>query len=97
MKKKTINSAFNFNDLLNFDDTDIQAILEKIEIQQLAKALKESNKELQEKFFHNMNEHDLSMLKEDLEWFEDIQKSDIKNAQETIKQIILQLNRNGEI
>lgn len=95
--KKIENGNFCFNDLLYFDDLNIQIILKKIEIPLLAKALKDSSKEMQEKFFHNMKELDVSMLKEDIEWFENIQKSDVKNAQEEIKKIILQLDEKGEI
>ena len=96
-KKKIDNSSFCFNDLLYFDDLNIQIILKKIEIQLLAKALKDSSEGMQEKFFHNMNELDVSMLKEDIEWFENIQKSDIIKAQEEIKKIVLQLEEKGEI
>ena len=53
-KKKIDNSSFCFNDLLYFDDLNIQIILKKIEIQLLAKALKDSSEGMQEKFFHNM-------------------------------------------
>ena len=92
-KMKNSNCLFCFNDLLNFDDSDIKIILDRIEIHQLAKALKDSTKELQDKFFHNMNEHDLSMLKEDIEWFESIKQIDVKAAQEEIKKVVLQLRQ----
>ena len=88
---------FNFEDILMLDDRAIQKILQKVDQQTLAKALKGSSTEIQDKFFRNMSHRTASMLKEDMEWMGPVRLTDVENCQNKILKVILRLEDKGEI
>ena len=53
--------------------------------------------DIRNKFFRNMSKNACKMLIEDIEFFSPILMTDIKNAQDEILKIILELIRCGEI
>ena len=79
------------------DDHAIQKIIQKADQQTLAKALKGTKPEVQEKFFRNMSKRNASMLKEDMEWMEPIRLTDVETSQNDILKIIFSLEDKGEI
>ena len=67
--QKELNAClFNFEDLQNVNDRAIQIMLKYSDQQILAKALKGSSTEVQDKIFSNMSKRTACMLKEDLEY-----------------------------
>ena len=78
-------------------DRAIQKILQKVDQQTLAKALKGSDPEIQDKFFRNMCRRTATMLKEDMEWMGPVRLSDVEECQTEILNIIFRLEDKGEI
>jgi len=96
-QKKLNKCIFNFDDILMLDDRAIQKILQKVDQQTLAKALKGTDTEIQAKFFRNMSHRTASMLKEDMEWIGPVRLTDVENCQSEILKIIFSLEDKGEI
>ena len=96
-QKKLNIFIFNFDDILMLDDRAIQKVLQKVDQQTLAKALKGTDTEIQAKFFRNMSRRTASMLKEDMEWMGPVHLSDVENCQSEILKIISHLEDKGEI
>ena len=96
--QKQLNKCiFCFEDILMLDDHAIQKIIQEVDQQTLAKALKGTNPEVQEKFFRNMSKRNASMLKEDMEWMGPICLTDVETSQNDILKIIFSLEDKGEI
>ena len=96
-KEKINKCIFCFDDILMLDERAIQKILQKVDQQTLAKALKGSDPEIQDKFFRNMSSRAASMLKEDMEWMGPVRLTDVENCQAEILKIIFYLEDKGEI
>ncbi|MCL2758863.1 MAG: flagellar motor switch protein FliG, partial [Treponema sp.] len=65
--------------------------------QELAKALKSVDSEVQDKIFKNMSKRAASMLKEDMEYMGPVRLKDVEEAQQKIVSIIRHLEDTGEI
>lgn len=86
-----------FQDLLLLDDRCIQKVLREVDSQELAKALKGEDSEVQDKIFRNMSRRAATMLREDMEFMGAVRMSDVREAQQHIMEIVLRLEENGEI
>ena len=87
----------NMNILVEIDDRSIQKWLREVDTQDLAKALKGTNAEVQEKIFINMSHRAATMLREDMEFMGPIRKSDVIETQKKLMEILKRLNESGEI
>ena len=87
----------NMNILVDIDDRSIQKWLREVETQDLAKALKGTDAEVQEKIFINMNHRAAAMLREDMEFMGPVRKSDVIETQKKLMEILKRLNESGEI
>ena len=87
----------NMNVLVEIDDRSIQKWLREVETQDLAKALKGTDAEVQEKIFINMNHRAAAMLREDMEFMGPVRKSDVIETQKKLMEILKRLNESGEI
>ena len=58
---------FVFEDIVLLDDRSIQKVLREVDTQELAKALKGVDNEVQEKIFRNMSKRAASLLSEDMD------------------------------
>ena len=96
-RKKLNKCIFNFDDILMLDNRAIQKIIQEVDQQTLAKALKGTDPEIQDKFFANMCNRDACMLKEDMEWMGPVRLSDVETCQAEILKIIFRLEDKGEI
>lgn len=96
-QKKLNKCIFNFEDILMLDNRAIQKIIQEVDQQTLAKALKGADPEIQDKFFRNMSNLTANMLKEDMEWMGPVRLTDVENCQSEILKIIFRLEDNGEI
>lgn len=87
----------NMNVLLELDDRSIQKLLRELEQEDLAKALKGTNTEVQNKIFRNMSQRAAAMLREDMEFMGPVRKSDVLETQKKIIEILKRLEETGEI
>lgn len=93
IKKK----MFVFEDIVLLDDRAIQKTMRELDNQDLAKALKAVDSEVQEKIFRNMSKRAASLLREDMEFMGPIRLKDVEEAQQKIVNIIRKLEDEGEI
>ncbi len=87
----------NMNVLLDLDDRSLQKWLREVETQDLAKALKGTDAEVQNKIFRNMSQRAAEMLREDMEFMGPVRKSDVLETQKKLIGILKRLNESGEI
>ncbi|NLM01330.1 MAG: flagellar motor switch protein FliG [Treponema sp.] len=88
---------FVFEDIVMLDDRAIQKVMREVDTQELAKALKAVDTEVQDKIFRNMSKRAASMLKEDMEFMGPIRLKDVEEAQQKIVSTIRRLEDSGEI
>ncbi len=93
IKKK----MFVFEDIVLLDDKAIQKTLRELDNQDLAKALKAVDTDVQDKIFKNMSKRAASLLREDMEFMGPIRLKDVEEAQQKIVNIIRKLEEEGEI
>ena len=86
-----------FEDISTLEDNEIKVILKEVEFKTIALALKQTSNLFQKKIFSNLSERGVSMVKEDMEFFDSVQKKDIEEARAEILQKIYNLNKNGNI
>ncbi|MDR0785332.1 MAG: flagellar motor switch protein FliG [Treponema sp.] len=88
---------FVFEDIVMLDDKAIQKVMREVDGQELAKALKSVDQDVQDKIFKNMSKRAGSMLKEDMEFMGPVRLKDVEEAQQKIVSIIRRLEDAGEI
>ncbi len=88
---------FVFEDIVMLDDRAIQKVLREVDQQELAKALKSVDTEVQDKIFRNMSKRAASMLKEDMEFMGPVRLKDVEESQQKIVSVIRRLEDSGEI
>jgi flagellar motor switch protein FliG len=71
--------------------------MREVDSQELAKALKSVDSEVQDKIFKNMSKRAATMLKEDMEYMGPVRLKDVEEAQQKVVSIIRHLEDNGEI
>ena len=97
LAEEILKRMFVFDDIVMLDDRAIQRIMREVDSQELAKALKGTDGEVQNRIFKNMSKRAASMLKEDMEYIGPVRLSDVENAQLKIISIIRHLEETGEI
>lgn len=93
IKKK----MFVFEDIVMLDDKSVQRVLREVDHQDLAKALKAVDPEVQEKIFRNMSKRASQTLKEDMEYMGPLRVKEVEESQQKIVGIIRKLEDQGEI
>ncbi len=88
---------FVFEDILLIDDQGIAEILKRTDKKSLAVSLKGSNDELKSKFFKNMSQRAVEMLKEEMEYLGPIRVKDVEKSQHEIVEIVRGLEEEGVI
>ncbi|MGE5343619.1 MAG: flagellar motor switch protein FliG [Candidatus Omnitrophota bacterium] len=88
---------FVFEDILLIDDQGVMEILKRVDKKSLALALKGSNDELKTKFFRNMSQRAVEMLKEEMEYLGPIRVKEVEKAQHEIVEIVRNLEEEGVI
>ncbi|MCP4727885.1 MAG: flagellar motor switch protein FliG [bacterium] len=88
---------FIFEDIVLLDDRSIQKVLREVDTQDLSKALKGVDAEVQEKIYRNMSKRAASLLREDMDFMGPIRLRDVEEAQQKIVNIIRKLEEAGEI
>ncbi len=93
IKKK----MFIFEDIVMLDDRSIGKVLREVNNDEMAKALKQVDAEVQDKIFRNMSKRAGAMLREEMEYMGPIRVKDVEEAQQKIVSIIRHLEDKGEI
>jgi flagellar motor switch protein FliG len=93
IKKK----MFVFEDIVMLDDRAIQRVLRDVDSNDLSKALKAVDAEVQDKIFRNMSKRAATLLKEDMEFLGPTRRKDVEEAQQKIVSIIRRLEEQGEV
>jgi flagellar motor switch protein FliG len=88
---------FLFEDIVQFQDKDMQKILRVIDRKDLALALKIAEDKLKNKIFANMSERAADLLKEELQYMGMVKLKEVEGAQAKIIDAIKTLEDNGEI
>lgn len=88
---------FVFEDVILLDDRSIQKVLREVDTQDLAKALKGVDMEVQEKIFRNMSKRASSLLREDMDFMGPVRLRDVEESQQKIVNIIRKLEDAGDI
>jgi flagellar motor switch protein FliG len=88
---------FVFEDIVMLDDRAIQRVMREVDSQELSKALKSVDTEVQDKIFRNMSKRAAQMLKEDMEFMGPVRLKDVEEAQQKIVSIIRHLEETGDI
>jgi len=93
IKKK----MFVFEDIVMLDDRSISKVLREVNNDEMAKALKQVDAEVQDKIFRNMSKRAGAMLRDEMEYMGPIRVKDVEEAQQKIVNIIRKLEDAGEI
>lgn len=97
LAQRIIDEMFVFDNLVDVEDTAIQAILKEIDTNALTIALKGAADELREKFFRNMSNRAAEMLREDLDAQGPVRMSRVEEEQKNILQTARKLAEAGQI
>lgn len=95
--EKIKQNLFVFEDLVLLEDRAIQKVLREAENQVLALSMRGVDLEVQEKIFRNMSQRAQKLLKEDMDFMGPVRLRDVQDAQQTIVNIVRQLEENGDI
>lgn len=88
---------FTFEDLGELDSRALQTILREVNNDQLTMALKSCSDGVRNKIFSNISERAASMIEEDLEAMGPVRLSEVETMQQTIVDIALKLEEEGQI
>jgi flagellar motor switch protein FliG len=88
---------FVFEDIVLLDDRSIQKVMREVDGQDLAKALKGVDAEVQDKIFRNMSKRASALLREDMDFMGPIRLRDVEESQQKIVNIIRKLEESGDI
>lgn len=88
---------FVFDDLVFLTDNAIRIIIQKLDITDLAKALKIANDQIRFKIFNNMSQNLGRLLREEMNSLPPLHIKEIKQKQDEIVSIVKQLEQEGKI
>lgn len=88
---------FIFEDLFEVEDRNFREILQNVDNQTLAKALKTATEEMKQKIFKNLSERAADMLKEDVEVMGPVKLSHVEEAQQSLIKTAKSLEAEGKI
>jgi tetratricopeptide (TPR) repeat protein len=86
-----------FEDIPNFPDQAIQVIIRELKSESLAKALRNVQPEISNKFFSNMSANAAAILKEEMEYGRPLTNEEIEQERKKILDVIKQLEKDGKI
>lgn len=89
------NLMVTFDDLLLLDDVAIREILQRTDKKILTLALKGTVPEVQNRFFTNMSQRAVEMMKEEMEYMGQVRMKDVSNAQREIVEVMRVLEEQG--
>ncbi|MEZ5425391.1 MAG: flagellar motor switch protein FliG [Pyrinomonadaceae bacterium] len=91
------NLMVTFEDILLVDDIGIREIMQRVDKKVLALALKGTVEELQDRFFSNMSNRAVEMMKEEMDFMGQVKLKEVNGAQREIVEILRELDEQGVI
>ena len=88
---------FKFDDIIRLNDMDMRRIMQEVNMDTLAIALRTAPMDVREKFFGNMSKRAAQGIKEDMEFSPKVKLSEVEIKQKEIITIIRELDAQGEI
>lgn len=88
---------FKFDDIIRLNDMDMRRIMQEVNMDTLAIALRTAPMDVREKFFSNMSKRAAQGIKEDMEFSSKVKLSEVDIKQKEITTIIRELDAQGEI
>lgn len=88
---------FVFDNLIDLEDTAVQALLRDVSSESLLIALKGADQNMREKFFSNMSKRAAEMMRDDLEAKGPVRVSEVEAAQKEIVGIARRMSDEGQI
>lgn len=88
---------FVFEDIVKLPDSSIQRVLREVDPKDLAKAMRGTIEDVQERIYKNMSKRASDMLKDEIKYMGPIRLRDVEDAQQKIVQVIRRLDEAGEI
>jgi flagellar motor switch protein FliG len=86
-----------FDDLLHAPDQDIRAIVEQLDAETIAMALRTARERLVRKVLWNLPAEEAAQIERDLQSVEPVLISEIEAAQHRVAEVVERLNTTGEI
>ena len=97
LAQKVLDEMFLFENLADVDDRSIQTLLQNVDSNSLAIALKGASAPLLERFLRNMSQRASVLFREDMEARGPTRMSQIEAEQKTILQVVRRLSETGEM
>jgi len=91
------NLMFVFDDIMTVDEQAVKEILKEVDKKVLGMAMKGTSEQLKQRFYKNMSERAVELLKEDMEYMGAVKVKDVEQAQQDIVNIIRRLDEQGVI
>ncbi len=88
---------FTFEDIVGLDDKSMQAILKEVNSDVIVLALRGAEDSLSDKFFKNMSERAVAIIKEEMELLGPVRLSDVEAAQTEMVKVVKALEEAGVI
>lgn len=88
---------FVFDDITLVDDRGFQQVLRRIDVRELATALKATTETVREKVFKNLSERAGEMLKEEMEVLGPVRMKEVEHAQQLLLKIVQDMEAAGEL
>ena len=88
---------FVFEDILLVDDRGVQKVLQEVDHETLALALKSATDEVKDKVFRNLSERARVVIQEDMEYMGPVRLTEVEAAQQRIVDMIRRMEDAGEI
>jgi tetratricopeptide (TPR) repeat protein len=90
-------SILLFDDIASFDDRDMQVIVRELKTETMSKALHGCSPEVVNKFFSNMSAGAASLLKESMEYQQNVSQNMVDEARAEIMEQIKRFNKEGKV
>ncbi|MGF1670549.1 MAG: flagellar motor switch protein FliG [Balneolaceae bacterium] len=97
LAKEIKDQMFLFEDILDLDDRTMQAIVAKLDKQDMVTGLKGVDEKIKEKFLSNMSTRAKDILVDDLEALGPVHVKKVEEAQQNIVKSIKQMDQEGKI
>ncbi|MDZ3995140.1 flagellar motor switch protein FliG [Pseudomonas sp. Teo4] len=97
LAQKILDEMFLFENLADVDDRSIQTLLQNIDSNSLAIALKGASAPLLDRFMRNMSQRASTLFREDMEARGPVRMSQIETEQKSILQVVRRLSETGDM
>lgn len=88
---------FSFDDIVRLSDADMRRVMQELDINILAVALRSAPMDVREKFFSNVSRRAAEGIQEEMEFAPKMKLSDVEARQKEVIEVIRDLDAKGEI